>query len=65
MCNCTIGDRTLYEKGRKSMKKLILLIMAIIGVTAGVIGFALTRFSKNMENWEMAWDDEEANEQLS
>lgn len=47
------------------MKKLILLIMAVVGVTAGVIGFALTRFSKNMEAWEMNWDDEEANEQLS
>lgn len=41
------------------MKKLILLIMAIIGVTAGVIGFALTKFSKDMENWEMAWDNED------
>lgn len=57
MCNCTIRNRTLYEKGRDSMKKLGLLIMAVIGVTAGIVGYAMVKFSKNMENWEMAWDD--------
>ena len=39
------------------MKKLGLLIMAVIGVTAGIVGYAMVKFSKNMENWEMAWDD--------
>jgi hypothetical protein len=44
------------------MKKLLLLIMAVVGFTAGIIGYAMVKFSKNMENWEMAWDDEEDKE---
>ncbi len=62
MCNSTIRNRTLYEKGWDSMKKLLLLIMAVVGFTAGIIGYTMVKFSKNMENWEMAWDDEEDKE---
>lgn len=62
MCNCTIRNRTLYEKGWDSMKKLGLLIMAVIGVTAGIVGYAMVKFSKNMESWEMAWDDTDEKE---
>ncbi len=62
MCNSTIRNRTLYEKGRDSMKKLLLLIMAVVGFTAGIIGYNMVKFSKNMENWEMAWDDKEDKE---
>ena len=46
------------------MKKVILLLMAIIGVTVGVLGVLFTRFSKNMESWEMSWDDEKEDNAL-
>lgn len=41
------------------MKKVGLLIMAVVGVTAGAIGYSMVKFAKNMEKWEMAWEDEE------
>ena len=41
------------------MKKMALLFMAVLAVSLGALGVLLTRFSKNMEKWEMAWDDKE------
>jgi len=41
------------------MKKILLALIAFIGVTAGLAGITLIRLSKSMEDWEMSWDEEE------
>jgi uncharacterized membrane protein len=40
------------------MKKLLLPIIIFIGVVSSLVGITLIRFSKNMEDWEMSWDEE-------
>lgn len=44
------------------MKKILLPIVILIGVTAGLAGISLIRLSKSMEDWETAWDEEEEEE---
>lgn len=40
------------------MKKILLPVVILAGVTSGLIGLALIRFSKSMEDWEATWDEQ-------
>lgn len=44
------------------MKKLLLPIVILAGVASGLVGLALIRFAKNMEDWEASWDEDKENE---
>lgn len=44
------------------MKKILLPLVTIVGVLSGLIGLTMIRLSKSMEDWEMAWDEEEEEE---
>lgn len=44
------------------MKKILLPLVIFIGVAAGLAGLTLIRLSKNMEDWEMSWDEETEND---
>lgn len=40
------------------MKKLLLPLIIFIGVVSGLAGITLIRLSKNMEDWEVSWDED-------
>lgn len=44
------------------MKKVLLPVVILAGVTSGLIGLALIRFAKSMEDWEAIWDEEKEEE---
>jgi H+/Cl- antiporter ClcA len=44
------------------MKKILLPIIILVGVISGLAGITLIRLSKSMEDWEMAWNEQEEEE---
>lgn len=40
------------------MKRIVIAIVILLGTLSSLAGLVLIRFSKSMEAWEMAWDDE-------
>lgn len=44
------------------MKKILLPIVVFIGVFSALAGITLIRISKNMEDWEASWEEEDDSE---
>jgi len=40
------------------MKKILLPVIILIGTLSSLAAISLIRLSKNMEDWELAWDEE-------
>jgi hypothetical protein len=40
------------------MKKILLPIIILIGSLSSLAAISLIRLSKNMEDWELAWDED-------
>jgi len=44
------------------MKKILLSIVALVGVLSSLAAISLIRFAKSMEDWEASWEEEDEDE---